>query len=291
MAWKNYSVPYVIAEIGCNHKGDMDIAKEMIQIAKTFCNVDAVKFQKRTIKEMLSEEEYNSPHPNPYHSYGQTYGEHREALEFTVSQHKELKEYCESIGIVYSTSVWDVTSAKEIVGINPEFIKIPSATNTNFELLQVLAEEYTGDIHISLGMTTEKETDQIIQFLIDKKAADRVVLYHCTSGYPIENREAVLLNILELTEKYGDKVKNIGFSGHHNGIALDDAAYVLGANYIERHFTLNRTWKGTDHAASLEPDGLRRLKRNLAGIRDALSYKKGILPVEEVQRRKLKWDR
>ncbi|WP_375239676.1 N-acetylneuraminate synthase family protein, partial [Aurantibacter sp.] len=119
--------PYVIAEIGCNHKGNMETAKELIKVSKIFCNVDAVKFQKRHNKELLTEEQYNAEHPNPINSYGDTYGAHREFLEFSVEQHQELKTFCEDLDVVYSTSVWDVTSAKEIASLNPEFIKIPSA--------------------------------------------------------------------------------------------------------------------------------------------------------------------
>ena len=141
---KQYSKPKVIAEIGCNHKGDFDLAKEMIKKAKKFCEVDVVKFQKRTNKELLSPEEYDTPHPNLDNSYGDTYGAHREFLEFTVEQHKELKEYCESIDIVYSTSVWDLTSAKEITTLQPELIKIPSACNLNFEMLECLADNRGG---------------------------------------------------------------------------------------------------------------------------------------------------
>jgi N-acetylneuraminate synthase len=107
-----YKNPRLIAEIGCNHKGDIDIAVEMIKIAKIFCEVDAVKFQKRNNRELLTEEQYNAPHPNPYHAYGATYGEHREFLEFTAEQHKFLMEKCKEFGITYSTSVWDMTSEK-----------------------------------------------------------------------------------------------------------------------------------------------------------------------------------
>ena len=109
--------PIIIAEIGCNHKGDINIAKEMIEIAATYCKVDIVKFQKRCNKELLTPEEYNAPHPNPDNSYGKTYGEHREFLEFTLEQHRQLKAWCEEYGIVYSTSVWDLTSAKEITSL------------------------------------------------------------------------------------------------------------------------------------------------------------------------------
>ena len=129
--------PYLIAEIGCNHKGDIDIAIDMIKNAAEFCGVNAVKFQKRNPKELLTEKEYNSPHPNPINSYGNTYGEHREFLELNINEHKSLKSYCEEIGIEYSTSVWDITSAKEIVSINHKMIKVPSACNNHFEMLEV----------------------------------------------------------------------------------------------------------------------------------------------------------
>ena len=249
-----YKKPYVIAEIGCNHKGDMEIAKELIKIAKIFSNADAVKFQKRNNIELLTEEQYNAPHPNPSNSYGDTYGAHREFLEFDVQQHAELKAYCEEIGIVYSTSVWDTTSAKEIASLDPEFIKIPSACNNNFDMLTWLCENYKGEIHISTGMTTKNETDELVAFFTEKGRNKDLVLYNCTSGYPVPFEDVCLLDINLLIEKYGDKVKHIGFSGHHLGIAVDMAAYTLGANIIERHYTIDRTWKGTDHAASLEPE-------------------------------------
>ncbi|WP_291136232.1 N-acetylneuraminate synthase family protein [Flavobacterium sp. UBA7663] len=284
-----YKKPYVIAEIGCNHKGEMEIAKELIKIAKIFCNADSVKFQKRNNKELLTEDQYNAPHPNPANSYGDTYGAHREYLEFDVNQHAELKAYCEEIGIVYSTSVWDTTSAKEIASLNPEYIKIPSACNNNYDMLGWLCDNYKGEIHISTGMTTKGEADELVNFFIEKGRNKDLVLYNCTSGYPVPFEDVCLLDINLLIEKYGDKVKHIGFSGHHLGIAVDVAAYTLGANVIERHYTIDRTWKGTDHAASLEPEGLRKLCRDLKAVSKALSFKsQDILPIEQVQRDKLK---
>ncbi|EDY80450.1 NeuB family [Verrucomicrobiia bacterium DG1235] len=281
--------PKVIAEIGCNHKGDMDIAKEMIHIAAYFCKADVVKFQKRTPKELLSEEEYNAPHPNPANAYGPTYGAHREYLELDLDQHKQLKLWCEENGVVYSTSVWEVTSAKEIVTIKPELIKVPSACNLNFEMLKVLTREYEGEIHLSFGMTTQEEEEKIISFLEDEGAAKRTVVYSCTSGYPVEFQDICLFEITRLIEQFSKRVKHIGFSGHHLGIAADVAAMALGAEWIERHYTLDRTWKGTDHAASLEPDGLRRLCRDIKNVHKALAYKTNeILDVEAVQRDKLK---
>lgn len=284
-----YKKPYIIAEIGCNHKGDMEIAKALIKVAKIFCNADAVKFQKRNNKELLTDEQYNQPHPNPANSYGNTYGEHREYLEFDVNQHKELKNYCEDIGITYSTSVWDVTSAKEISSLIPEFVKIPSACNNNVKMLEWLCENYQGEIHISTGMTTKNEIDDLVSFFKKHNRNKDLVLYNCTSGYPVPFEDVCLLDINLLIEKYKDDVKHIGFSGHHLGIAVDVAAYTLGANIIERHYTIDRTWKGTDHAASLEPMGLRKLSRDLNAVHKALSFKnQDILPIEKVQRDKLK---
>jgi sialic acid synthase len=281
--------PYIIAEIGCNHKGSMATAKELIKVAKIFCNVDAVKFQKRNNEELLTEEQYNAPHPNPVNSYGDTYGAHREFLEFDVEQHQELKTFCEDIGVTYSTSVWDVTSAKEIASLNPDFIKIPSACNNNIAMLTWLCENYKGEIHISTGMTTKDEIEDLVALFSNFNRNKDLVLYNCTSGYPVPFKDVCLLDINILKEKYGDKVKHIGFSGHHLGIAVDVAAYTLGANIIERHYTLDRTWKGTDHAASLEPMGLRKLSRDVNAVYDALSYKStDILPIEQVQRDKLK---
>lgn len=285
-----YKEPYIIAEIGCNHKGGMKIAKELIYMAKIFGNANAVKFQKRNNKELLTEEQYNEPHPNPVNSYGSTYGEHREFLEFNVDQHRELMAYCEEVGITYSTSVWDTTSAKEIASLDPEFIKIPSACNNHYEMLGWLCDNYKGELHISTGMTTKDEISILVDFFEERGRAKDLVVYNCTSGYPVPFEDICLLDILKLKEKYDSRVKSIGFSGHHLGIAVDVAAYTLGAHIIERHFTLDRTWKGTDHAASLEPMGLRKLCRDLRATHQALSYKsKDILDIESVQREKLKY--
>lgn len=283
------NTPKLIAEIGCNHKGDMEIAKELIVVASTFCKADVAKFQKRHNIELLTEEEYNAPHPNPANSYGDTYGAHREFLEFTLEQHRQLKAWCEEFGIVYSASVWDLTSAKEIAGLNPELIKIPSACNLQFRMLDYLCDHFAGEIHLSLGMTTHDEEEQIVAFFEGKGRAMDLVLYSCTSGYPVAFEDICLFEITRLKERFGSRVKAIGFSGHHLGIAADIAALPLGAQWIERHFTLDRTWKGTDHAASLEPDGLRKLARDVRNVSKALAYKKEeILDVEKVQRAKLK---
>ena len=284
-----YLTPKVIAEIGCNHKGEMEIAKELLKVA-AYSQVHVAKFQKRNNKELLTQEQYNTPHPNPINSYGNTYGEHRDFLEFSLNQHKELKEYAESLGLIYSTSVWDITSAKEIVSINPDLIKVPSACNNHFEMLKVLRDEYQGEVHISFGMTTQDEEEEIVIFFEETNQANRLVLYSCTSGYPVPFEDICMLEIVRIKERFKHRVKAIGFSGHHLGIAVDIAAYTLGVTWVERHFTLDRTWKGTDHSASLEPTGIRKLVRDLKATHKALSFKSSdILPIEQIQRDKLKY--
>lgn len=285
-----YIKPKVIAEIGCNHKGDFDIAIELLDLAKQ-CGADVAKFQKRNNKELLTEEQYNAPHPNMRNSYGDSYGEHREFLEFSTDQHEALKEHCDKIGLEYSTSVWDVTSAREMITFSPGLLKVPSACNNHFEMLKVLRDEYDGEVHLSFGMTNQEEEKQIVEFFEETdQAKDRLVIYSCTSGYPVPFEDVCLLEISRLKDEYKDRVKSIGFSGHHLGIAIDNAAYTLGATWIERHFTKDRTWKGTDHSASLEPNGLRKLCRDLKATHEALNYKKAeILDIEQVQRDKLKF--
>ena len=286
----NYKKPRVIAEIGCNHMGDINIAKELINLAKD-SGADYVKFQKRNNKELLTKEQYNASHPVPYNSYGNTYGEHREFLEFNLKQHKELKQHCENIGIVYSTSVWDLTSARDMLDLKPKFLKVPSACNNNFKMLKVLREDFEGHVPESTGMTTRTAIEKIVNFFEEKdQAKSRLLLYACTSGYPVPAKDVALLEITRLYDKYSKRINGIGFSGHHLGIAIDVSAYTLGAFWIERHFTKDRTWKGTDHAASLEPQGLRQLIRDLNVAYQALKFKDSeILPIEQIQKQKLKY--
>jgi N-acetylneuraminate synthase len=278
----------------------MEIAKELIRVAAHVCKADVAKFQKRHNRELLTPEQYDTPHPVPGNAYGDTYGAHREFLEFTPDQHQELIAECKANGIAYSTSVWDLTSAKEMAVLQPPLLKIPSATNQHFDLQGYLCENYEGEIHVSTGMSTGNEIANLVKFYADRGRAKDLVVYSCTSGYPVAFEDICLFEIRNLMEKFGAQVMGIGFSGHHLGIAADVAALAVGRameadgkgkfTHIERHFTLDRTWKGTDHAASLEPDGLRRLCRDLKHVDAALSYKgQEILPVEQVQRDKLKW--
>ena len=264
----NIAPAVVIAEIGCAHLGSMQRAKELITLAKT-CGADYVKFQKRNPDECVPEALKNQPHPNARFAYGSTYLEHRKALELTFEEHVQLSNYAKSIGIKYTCSVWDVTSAREIVSINPDFIKIPSCCNHNNQIFDYLCTKYRGDIHISTGMTSHEDINRLLNriFMNDQK---RFVLYHCTSIYPCPFEKLHLLDISQLSElkRYGLR---IGFSNHGYGIAADIAGWVLGAEFIERHFVDDRTVRHTDAAASLEPEGLRRLCRDLKNVSRAMS--------------------
>jgi N-acetylneuraminate synthase len=267
----------------------MAIAREMIMTAATYCKVDVVKFQKRCNRELLTAEEFDAPHPHPENAYGATYGEHREYLEFDLEQHRQLQAWCQEFGVEYSTSVWDLTSAREIATLQPSLIKIPSACNLNKPMLQYLCDNYGGEIHLSFGMTTKEEEEEIVSFFEDNRRAKDLVLYNCTSGYPVPFDDICLLELTRMRQAYGQRVKAIGFSGHHLGIAVDSAAVALGAEWVERHYTLDRTWKGTDHAASLEPDGVRKLARDCRAVARSLTFKQqDVLAIEQVQRDKLK---
>lgn len=277
----------LVAEVGCNHMGNMGIARRMVEVAAE-CGADVVKFQKRTVRDLLTPEQYEAPHPNPDNSFGATYGEHREALEFTLEQHGELREACRECGVGYGCSVWDTKSAEQIAGLRPDLFKIPSACNTDVPMLEWVFHNYPSSIDISLGMTTPDEESDLTRLAgLHNRLAD-ITLYACTSGYPVPFNDIGLLDILRLKHQYRNRVRRVGFSGHHLGIAVDIAAMTLGASVIERHFTLDRTWKGTDHAASLEPNGLQRLARDLVNVQSALQGKAGVLPVEYEQRIKLK---
>lgn len=271
--------------------GNFDTAIELLTLAKN-AGATVGKFQKRNPKELLTKEQYDAPHPNPDQSYGSTYGAHREFLELSVDDHRKLLRHCKDIGLEYSSSVWDTTSAKEIVSLNPCLIKVGSPSNLHFEMQQVLRDEWKGEVHISTGMTTRAEIESIVQFWEQGggDAKNRVVLYTCTSGYPVSFKDVCMLELTWMQNQFKGRVKSFGFSGHHLGIAIDLAAYTLGVEWIERHFTKDRTWKGTDHAASLEPSGFSKLIRDLQATHEALHWRPSeILEIELPQRNKLKW--
>lgn len=278
----------LVAEIGCNHMGQFNLAKLMIDQAKQ-AGADYVKFQKRDNKTLLSDKQYRGKHPVPHNSFGKTYGEHREFLEFNTALHKKIFEYCNKRKIKYSCSAWDVKSAKDISRICKQYIKVPSATNLNFEVLEFLCSKYSGDIHISTGMTSANEIDSIFEFVKKKRRLKNLVLYSCVSDYPASIKDVCLLDVKRLNDKYGKYIKAIGFSGHHRGLSIDNSTIALGATWIERHFTFDRTAKGTDHSASLELEGLSKLRIRLDETMLALNYKpKKILKCEKFQRSYLK---
>lgn len=267
----------------------MDRAIELIKLAY-LSGADYAKFQKRNPIECVPFELQNCPHPNRDFAYGNTYLEHRQNLELDIKQHIDLKQYCNSIGIEYSTSVWDLTSAREIIGISPKYIKIPSACNNHEKLLDVLFFEFDGDVHISLGMTDKDEKVKLFDRIFNVyKCPERVVIYHCTSEYPCPFERLYLKEVEKLKIELLNTGIRTGFSNHGYGISADIAAYVLGATWIERHFIDDRTVKHTDAAASLEPDGLRKLSRDLKNIQKSLEYKKTSSYNENEQRVKLKF--
>lgn len=194
------------------------------------------------------------------------------------------------MGLLYSISAFDLESAKQIISIQPDVAKIPSASNMNYELIDYLCDNFDGEIHISFGMLNKEEVEKIIEYFCQKKRNEDLVIYACTSGYPVMPEDTCILEVADLKNKYNDKVKGIGFSGHHLNTAIDIGAYVLGAQYFERHFTLDRNLKGTDHKLSLLPDEFKKLKYDLADVKKSLTYKPdGLLAIEKKERTKLKW--
>jgi len=283
---------HIVAEVGCVHIGKMERAKDLCKLAR-FCDADYVKFQKRNPEESTPKDMWYKPHPNQDFAYGNTYLEHRKNLELTIEQHAELKRFCEDdLRIGYATSVWDMTSTKEVVALNPDFIKIGSPSNQNNDMIQYLFDHYMGGIHISLGMVTKQERQEIIDYAVNSGVdPERLVFYHCTSEYPTPF-ERIYLNEITHVREIIPEQSAVGFSNHGYGIALDIAAQVLGATWIERHFVDDRSMKHTDAAFSLEPNGLRLISRNSKAIQKAMTDKPdGILGFSEAelaQRRKLK---
>ncbi len=276
----------VTAEIGAVHLGSMDRAKELIKLAH-LAGADCVKLQKRNPTECVPEHLQKAPHPNQIFSYGATYLEHRQNLELSISQHKELQYYCHDLGIGYAISVFDMTSAQEVTDhLDPLFVKVPSCCNNDRTLIKFLMNTKS-EVHISLGMTNPLESMNLLKFMSDLKFDfSRFLLYHCTSEYPCPMDRLYLNEITRLKTMY--PCPRIGYSNHGKGIATDVAAYIFGAEWIERHFVDDRTFRHTDAASSLEPDGLRRLCRDLKAVYDACQLKVDLSEEELEQRTKLR---
>jgi sialic acid synthase len=273
---------YVIAEIGANHMGQLDICKQIIKGAHD-AGANAVKLQKRDNISLYTKEMFDSPYDNR-NSYGNTYGEHREFLEFGRDEFLEIKKYCAEIGITFFATAFDVPSVDFLEELDLPAYKVASGDLTNIPLLRYVAAIGKPVVFSSGGGSMED-----VQRAYDVVAPlnDQICIMQCTSGYPADFDQLNLNVIKTYCETFPDAV--IGYSGHENGIAIPLIAYMLGARVVEKHFTLNRTWKGTDQAFSLTPEGLRKMVRDLKRAHLAVgSSEKRALEVEEGPMRKMK---
>jgi N-acetylneuraminate synthase/sialic acid synthase len=266
---------YVIAEIGHNHQGDLEKAKALIRAAKE-CGVDAVKFQKRENRVLFTRAFYDAPYDNE-NSFGATYGEHREALELDKAAWFELSRYAREEGVAFVAAAFDEPSADFLGELDVDAFKFASGDLLNVPFLRYVAA-FGKPMFLSTGGGTIEDIDRAVEAIAPLNS--RLCVLHCTASYPAEVEDLNLSVITQLRERYPGYV--IGLSDHHNGIAMAPVAYMLGARAFEKHFTLNHAWKGTDHAYSLMPDGMRRFVRDLRRVPVALGDGvKRRLPSEE----------
>jgi len=249
---------FIIAEIGINHNGSLDLAKKLIDMAIE-CGCDAVKFQKRTIDIVYSKEELAKERPSVF---GTTNGDLKRGLEFGFKEYSEIDKYCKDKGILWFASCWDEEAVDFIDQFNPPCYKIASASITDDELLKHTRSKGK-PILLSTGMSTLEQIEHAVEVL----GKENLIIYHCTSTYPSNNNEQNLSVIPFLMQKFNCP---IGFSGHERGITPSIMAVVLGACSVERHITLDRTNWGSDQAASLEKNGLFRMIRDIRQIPEML---------------------
>ena len=254
---------YVIAEIGHNHQGDLEKCKELFRVAKE-CGVDAVKLQKRDNRALYTRAMYDKPYDNE-NSFGATYGEHREALEFGREEYLELQLYCRELGLTFFATVFDIPSADFLAQLDMPAYKIASGDLKTTPLLRHVAS-FGKPMIVSTGGATMDDVVRAYETVMPINP--QLCFLQCTAAYPASAEELNLGVIQTFRQRFPELV--IGLSDHENGIAMAVAAYVLGARVVEKHFTLNHTWKGTDHAFSLEPIGMRKLVRDLRRTREAL---------------------
>ena len=254
---------YVIAEIGHNHQGSLDKARELFREAK-LSGAQAVKLQKRNNRGLYTRAAYNKPYDNE-NSFGATYGEHREFLEFGVKEYRDLQAYAQELGIDFFATAFDIASADFLVALNVPAFKIASGDVKSIPLLKYVAA-FGKPIIISTGGALIDDVQRAYDEIMPINP--QLGLLQCTAGYPAAFEELDLRVVQQYRERFPGAV--IGYSGHDNGIAMPVAAYVLGARIVEKHFTLNRAMKGTDHAFSLEPVGLRKMVRDLERTHKAL---------------------
>jgi N-acetylneuraminate synthase len=240
---------FIVAEIGINHNGDMSICKELIDVASD-AGCDAVKFQKRDIDQVYTQDFLNSSRESPW---GATQREQKAGLEFTADQYNEIAEYCKSKKIEWFASAWDTNSQKFLQQFNCKFNKVASAMIVHEELLKMIAQEKKHTF-ISTGMTTYEEIQTAVD--IFKSADCPFELMHTVSTYPMKDEDANLNMINTLRDKYQC---DVGYSGHEVGLAVSYAASAMGITSLERHITINRSMYGSDQSASVEPSGFRQL--------------------------------
>lgn len=249
---------FIVAEVGLNHNGEIQTAKELIREAKQN-RADAVKFQKRDIDSLLTEKMMNQPY-QAWYSYGETYAEHRKNLELSEAEYRELKLYADSLGIIFYGSAWDKKSADFLETLDVPAYKIASADVTNLPLVEHISKKGKPVI-MSTGMSSISEIEEAVHII--ENYNNELVLLQCVSTYPSEFPEINLNAIKTLRKKFNCP---IGYSGHELAICVTEVAVALGACMIERHFTLNRAFKGPDHSNSLEPHGLFLLVRDIRDI-------------------------
>ena len=254
---------YVIAEIGHNHQGDVEKAKALVRAARE-CGADAVKLQKRDNAQLYTRALYEAPYDNE-HSFGRTYGEHREALELSAAEWLELREFSREEGITLFGTVFDEPSADFLHELDLPAFKIASGDLTNTPLLRHVAG-LGRPIFLSTGGGTMDDVERAVDTILPLNA--QLCVMQCTASYPCEVEELNLGVVESYRERFPDLV--IGLSDHQSGIAMSLVGYMLGARVIEKHFTLNHAWKGSDHAFSLMPEGMRRLVRDLHRVPDAV---------------------
>lgn len=265
---------YVIAEIGHNHQGSLEKAKQLFKAAAE-CGVNAVKLQKRDNKSLFTREAYNKPYDNE-NSFGPTYGLHREALEFGKEEYLELKRYAQELGVVMFATAFDIPSADFLAELDMPAYKIASGDLKNTPLLKHVAS-LGKPIILSTGGGTMEDVQRAYDAIMPINS--QLAILQCTSSYPAEYEDLNLRVIETFRQRFPEII--IGLSDHENGIAMATAAYVLGARIVEQHFTINHTWKGTDQVFSLEPIGMRKLVRDLRRVRLALGDgQKRVLPSE-----------
>lgn len=254
---------YIIAEIGSNHQGELDRAKQLIHAAKE-CGANAVKLQKRDNRALFTRELYDSPYSNE-NSYGSTYGAHREALEFGRDQYVELLGYAQELDILLFATAFDEPSADLLASLDMPAYKIASGDLKNIPLIKYVASIGKPYL-VSTGAGTLDDVKRVYDSAMPINP--QLCLLQCTAIYPAEPEDMNLRVIETFRREFPDVV--IGNSDHHNGIAMALVAYTLGARVVEKHFTLNRAWRGSDQAFSLEPVGMRKLVRDLKRARVAL---------------------